>query len=166
MTAQIAENLLYEGDTVSMCTEPLAEYFFLSGNYPSFAANCTALWRGYVGSWEIKDHRLYLVGLEGTLEDGTDVSLATLFPDFPERVFAHWYSGTIRIPRGKQLKYVHSGYSSTFEQDLLLEIDQGVVVSTRTRHNGISDSENAPSSYGVGAMTVFPLRGKQVEETK
>jgi hypothetical protein len=166
MTAQIAESLVYNGETVSMCTEPLADYFLLNGNHPNFESNCTALWRGYIGSWEIKDLRLYLIGLEGALEDGTDVLLATLFPDFPERVFAHWYSGTIRIPQGKQLKYVHSGYSSIFEQDLLLEIDQGVVTSTRTRHNGISTSGNASSSYGVGAMTVFPLRGKRVEDTE
>lgn len=166
MTAQIAESLFYEGETVSMCTEPLGDYFLLSGSYPSFAANCTALWRGYIGSWEIRDQRLYLVGLEGMLEDGTDFSLITLFPDYPDRVFAHWYSGTIRIPQGKQLRYVHSGYRSAFEKDLFLEIDQGVVISTRTRHNGISDSENAPNSYGIGAMTVFPLRGKPVEDTK
>ncbi len=166
MTAQIAENLLYEGATVLMCTEPLADYFFLIGNLPAFESNCTALWRGYIGSWEIKDRRLYLVGLEGVLEDGTDVALGTLFPDFPERVFAHWYSGTIRIPQGKQLQYVHMGYSSTFERDLFLEVDQGIVTSTRIRHNGISDSENAPTSYGVGALTVFPRRRKRDEDAE
>ena len=166
MTAQIAEILLYEGKKLSMCTEPLKDYFLLSGNYPQFELNCTALWRGYIGSWEIRDQRLYLVGLEGILEDGTDFSLTTLFPDYPDRVFAHWYSGTIRIPQGKQLKYVHSGYRSTFEKDLLIEIDQGVVISTRIRHNGISELDNVPSGYGVGAMTVFPVRGKQVGDTK
>ncbi len=164
MTAQIAENLLYEGAKVSMCTEPLNDYFLLSGNYPRFDSNSSALWRGYIGSWEINERRLYLVELEGVLEDGTDVTLGTLFPDFPERVFAHWYSGTIRIPQGKQLRYVHMGYGSTFEQDLFLEIDQGIVTSTRIRNNGISNAENAPTSYGVGALTVFRRRRKQIED--
>jgi len=166
MTAQIAESLLFEGRTVSMCTEPLNDYFLLSGKHPLFESNSSAVWRGYIGSWEIKDLRLYLVGLEGVLEDGTDVTLGTLFTDFPERVFAHWYSGTIRIPQGKQLQYVHMGYSSTFERDLFLEVDQGIVTSTRIRHNGISDSENAPTSYGVGAMTVFPRRRKRDEDAE
>ena len=31
---------------------------------PHFQAPSTALWRGYVGSWEIVDDRLYLVELE------------------------------------------------------------------------------------------------------
>ena len=107
MTAQIAERLRYQGEDVAMCTNPLSDYFAMGGTNPRFESNCTALWRGYVGSWEIIDDRLYLIGLNGTLEDGTDASLATIFPGFPDRVFAHWYSGTIRLPQGKQLEYVH-----------------------------------------------------------
>jgi len=160
MTAQIAERLRYQGDEVAMCTNPLSDYFAMGGFDPHFESNSTALWRGYVGSWEIVDDRLYLIGLTGTLEDGTDASLATIFPDYPDRVFAHWYSGTIRIPQGKQLEYVHMGYGSTFERDLLLDVERGVVVATRVRHNGVADSDDAPEGYEVGAMTLFPRRGK------
>lgn len=103
MTAQIAEKLHYQGDNVRMCTNPLSDYFAMGGFNPRFESNCTALWRGYVGSWEIVNDRLYLIGLNGTLEGGAEASLATIFPDYPDRVFAHWYSGTIRIPQGKQL---------------------------------------------------------------
>ncbi len=156
MTAQIAETLLYQGESMAMCTEPLEKYFLLSCTFPKFVANCTALWRGYVGSWEIVNERLYLIGLEGMLEDGTNVLVATFFPDFPDRVFAHWFSGTIRIPHGKRLRYVHMGYASTFERDLFLELDRGVVVGSRISQNGVSESEDAPEGYGVGAMTVFP----------
>lgn len=143
-----------------MCTNPLSDYFAMGGTNPRFESNCTALWRGYVGSWEIVDDRLYLVELSGTLEGGADATLATIFPDFPDRVFAHWYSGSIRIPQGKQLEYVHMGYGSTFERDLFLDIERGVIVATRVRHNGTAESDNAPEGYGVGAMTVFPRSGK------
>jgi hypothetical protein len=160
MTAQIAERLHYLGEDVAMCTNPLDDYFAMRGVNSRFQSNCTALWRGYVGSWEIVDDRLYLVSLSGTIEGGADATLATIFPDFPDRVFAHWYSGTIRIPQGKQLEYVHMGYGSTFERDLLLDIERGLVVATRVRHNGTADSENAPEGYEVGAMTVFPRTSK------
>ena len=160
MTAQIAEKLHYQGEDVPMCTNPLSAYFAMGGFNPRFESNCTALWRGYVGRWEIVDGRLYLVELSGTLEDGTEASVATIFPDFPDRVFAHWYSGTIRIPQGKQLEYVHMGYGSTFERDLLLEVERGVVKDTRLRHNGTAESESAPEGYEVGAMTVFPRTTK------
>ncbi|WP_432721273.1 hypothetical protein R0381_002586 [Jeongeupia wiesaeckerbachi] len=143
MTAQFAEQLHYQGRDVAMHTPPLSDYFAMGGFSPSFDLSCTALWRGYIGRWEIVDSRLYLLELHGTLRDGTETSVATLFPDFPDRVFAHWYSGTIHIPRGKRLDYVHMGYDSTFEQDLFLDVERGVVKNTRARHNGTAESGSA-----------------------
>lgn len=160
MTAQVAERLRYQGDDVAMCTTPLSGYFAMGGINPRFESNCTALWRGYVGSWEIVGDRLYLIGLTRPLEDGTDPTLATIFPEFPDRVFAHWYSGTIRLPQSKQLEYVHMGYGSTFERDLFLDVERGVVVATRVHHNGVAESESAPDGYEIGAMTVFPPADK------
>jgi hypothetical protein len=160
MTAQFAERLHYEGEDLPMCTNPLNDYFAMGGVNPGFESNCTALWRGYVGSWEIVDKRLYLVGISGTLKDGSAATLSTIFPDFPNRVFAHWYSGTIRIPQGKQLEYVHMGYGSTYERDVLLAFQRGVVQTTQLRHNGQAESPTAPEGYEVGAMTVFPRTSK------
>ena len=159
MTAQIAERLLYQGMEHALCTNPLSDYFALGGTNPGFESSCTALWRGYVGTWEIIGERLYLTGLTGTLEDGMEASLETLFPGFPSRVFAHWYSGSLRIPQGRQLEYVHMGYGSTYERDLFLEIERGVVVATRLRNNGTA-ADDAPQGYGIGGMTVFPPASK------
>lgn len=161
MTAQIAERLLYQGQTLSMCSNPLDDYFAMGGMRPRFQWGCTALWRGYVGRWEILNDRLYLLGLHGTLEDGTPASLATVFPDFPERVFAHWYFGTLRIPQGRRLKYVHMGYGSTYERELLLEIERGVLLATYVRHNGTAESEGADGGYQTGGMTMFPTGRKE-----
>ena len=135
MTAQFSERLRYEGQDLSMYTNPLSDFFAMGGANPGFDANCTALWRGYVGSWENIQTRLYLTAISGTLKDGGQASLASVFPDFPDRVFAHWYSGEIRIPRGKRTKYVHQGYDSKFERDLLLDVEHGVVKATHIRHN-------------------------------
>jgi len=162
MTAQISEGLIYECQQLSMCTNPLGDYFAMGGDRPRFENNCTALWRGYVGTWEIVDGRLYLTELRGDLEGGGEASLATIFPDYPDRVFAHWYSGTIRIPQGKLLNYVHMGYGSTYERDLFLEIEKGVLKNTRVRQNGRAEGDGGSEGYGIGGMTVFP-RGKQAE---
>lgn len=161
MTAQFSERLHYNGEDLAMCTNPLSDYFAMGGFNPGFESNCTALWRGYIGSWEIVEDRLYLIGISGTLEGGFDASLTTMFPDFPDRVFAHWYSGTIRIPQGKQLEYVHMGYGSTYERDVLLDLERGIVTKSHLRHNGKSESETAPEGYEVGAMTVLqrPIKG-------
>ena len=40
-----------------------------------------------------------------------------------------WFSGEIRVPVGRMIQYVHMGYESTYESDLLIEIIDGLVVS-------------------------------------
>lgn len=159
MTAQIGECLLYEGRVLSMCDTPLGRYFGMGGVRPDFDTwRCTALWRGYVGTWEILNSRLYLIALSGTLQDGTEAYLATVFPDFPDRVFAHWCTAQLRVPQGKLLEYVHMGYGSTYEEDLLIHVVKGVVINTETRRNGTSARRDAPEGYGVGGWTVFPRK--------
>ena len=158
MTAQIGERLIYEGRKVSMCTEPLHVFFALGGRRPEFGFSSTALWRGYLGTWEIVGDRLYLIGLTGTLVDGTEATLETVFPGYPERVFAHWYSGTLRIPEGKLLEYVNASYASIYERDRFLKIEKGVLVGSYVRQNGKAKSDAGPEGYGVGAMTIFPRR--------
>jgi hypothetical protein len=156
MTAQIGEYLRYQGEGVSMCTEPLGDYFAMGGRKPEFQANCTALWRGYVGGWEIVAGRLYLVKLTGTLMDGSEACLETVFPGFPERVFAHWYTGTLRIPRGQRLHYRHQGYASVYERDEMLEFEQGVIRRTWVRKNREAEPDDSkPQGYAAGARTVF-----------
>ena len=143
MTAQISEILHYQGRKQRMCTEPLGDYFALAGIEPRFEVSCTALWRGYVGEWSVIEGRLYLIGITGTLAGDKPASLETFFPGFPDRVFAHWYSGQVRLPMGQQLEYVHGGYASTYEQDLLIDFDQGVVSQTTLRHNSLPAQPNA-----------------------
>lgn len=139
MTAQFGENLHYDGQEMSMCTHPLADYFALGGVNPGFGQDwpldCTALWRGYIGTWEIRGDRLYLIAINVMPGSRVNANLGTVFPGYPDRVFAHWYTGMLRIPQGKILKYVHMGHQSTFEHDLLIDVERGVVVSTRVREN-------------------------------
>ena len=163
MTAQIAEGLILNGEEVSLLTNPLNSYFALGGANPGFSSNSTALWRGYVGTWKIVNDRLYLIELQGTLEEGGSACLETVFPGFPARVFAHWYSGTLRIPRGKLVRYRHMGYGSKFERDELIAIRSGIVVSTKIIDNGDAPS-GAKEGYRVGAMTVFPRQAKNGNE--
>lgn len=42
-------------------------YFAMGGTNPRFESNCTALWRGYVGSWEIVDDRLLTTKSTGSV---------------------------------------------------------------------------------------------------
>jgi hypothetical protein len=138
MTAQSTESLLYKKENLQMCSTPLDVY--LLQNNIRFEAENTANWRGYQGSWEIKGseevgYRLYLISLTACLKYPKKVGLDYLFPEFPNGVFAHWFSGEIRCPRGDRLHYVHGGYASIYEEDLFLEFQEGVLKGTRVVKN-------------------------------
>lgn len=155
MTAQIGESLYFKGQEHSMCEEPLSQFFSLAEFHPKFQETCTALWRGYIGRWEITENRLYMMDIDATMEDGSEVTLETIFPGFPKRAFADWYNGTLRIPHGQLLRYEHMGYGSEFERDLLIEIKKGVVINTQVKTNGELEIKHGPDGYGVGAFTVL-----------
>ena len=157
MTAQMSETLIYKGEKLNLCTNPLEIYLSSVPPAVAFCSTCTALWRGYTGTWTIEGGRLYLVKLAGTVRRAEvieDVGLSHLFPDYPDGVFAHWYSGEIRCPMGEMLKYVHGGYGCSFEQDLFIEIKNGVVIHERVVSNG-EGSGKGGSGYVIGAMTTF-----------
>src|SRR5262245_15493283 len=115
VTAQIHELLLLNGEWTSMAfVPPLPE------GHPRIAVASeekqraapgilfsTACWRQYRGSWEIKDGRLSLIAVEGRFE---------LLGEGP--LFADWFSGVLRVPKGKVIAYVHMGFGSVFEEEV------------------------------------------------
>ena len=155
MTAQFSELLMLEGKQQALCSYPLASYFALGGESVAFRPSSTALSRGYIGTWEILDQRLYLIRLQGWLQDESPVSVETVFPGYPQRVFAHWFSGTLRLPQGQLLHYVHGGFGSCYEQDLLIDVTRGVVTAKRVRVNGFSDEASAREGYRIHGMTTY-----------
>jgi hypothetical protein len=172
MTAQFAEVLHYKGRKRSMCSLPLSLYFELAGEPPPFSESfLTSLWRGYVGTWRIQKNRLYLTGVEAKIR--SDPSLETIFPGFPERVFAHWYSGELRIPQGRMLQYVHAGFGSIYDADLFLRVEKGIVIGSRTHENRPSESsrrlaaDEGPTEFSLrkenlGAeLTVAEIEGAE-----
>jgi hypothetical protein len=146
MTAQASEELLYEGKAIRLCSEPLALY--LKQNEIRFEASSTACWRGYVGTWQILEaegaERLYLVGIEAYKDYETILTLPDLFPGF-DKVFAHWFTGELRCPQGKLLNYVHGGYASTYEYDLMMEFKQGVLVHKYAKQNTYPETKESLS---------------------
>lgn len=50
--------------------------------------------------------------------------LTSLKAGFKDRVFAHWYTGQLRIPDGEQIEYMHMGFGSQYERDILVTVRQ------------------------------------------
>jgi len=64
-------------------------------------------------------------------------------------LFASWYSGMLRVPQGKELNYVHGGFGSLSERDLIIAVESGVVIR-RWTVNYISAFEK--NAYSLFAM--------------
>lgn len=141
MTAQHREKLRYNGEIYHLAVEPL--YPYIKKKKIIFVPHTTACWRGYYGSWSIDDGKLYLTDLiayapkqpdeqtdpRRALFSSEKVGLEYLFPE-QDKVFAKWFSGELRIPYGKMLRYVHQGYASIYEKELFLKIKKGKLVSS------------------------------------
>lgn len=127
MTAQAGERLIFKGEETWMAAEPLNQ-FLQNRNDIKFKSPSTACWRGYYGQWEIKEGKLYLIGLKAYIEGYKEVGLNYLFPG-NDVVFANWFSGKIRIPQGELLDYVHMGYASLYEKDMILVFEGGVLIN-------------------------------------
>lgn len=134
-TAQMPDYLTYKGKRQPILTNPLEDYF---NKYPEARPKsntmCSALWRGFIGYWEIKkDNKLYLVGLgEGC--DNKSYPVGAIFVG-KNQVFADWYSGLILIPQGEMIRYVHMGYESQYESYLMLRIEKGIFIGEEKFNN-------------------------------
>jgi hypothetical protein len=136
MTAQVPESLDFDGEKLAMTATPLGLVAGKLHKKIKLSQTCTALWRGYVGSWELTDKKLYLTHISADLvEENRRVRLDDFFPGYPDRVFAHWVNQTLSVPRGKELKYVHMGFGSIYEYTLYLKIRRGHLVETWVEDN-------------------------------
>jgi hypothetical protein len=133
MTAQASDAIRIGGRELALYSLPLDNWFALAGTAPPFSGRSSDLWRGYIATWEVTGDRLYLVEVNGSLPDGRESTLGDLFPGFPERVFAHWYSGTLRIPQGEEMTYFHGGFGYIHESMLCIDVREGVVVGRSLR---------------------------------
>ena len=157
MTAQIPEKLIHISAELTLCTEPLRHFPGIEPVEPPYLYPSTALRRGYIGTWAIESDRLYLKSLQRWKHVSGNtaiVGIEDLFPGFPDGIFAHWYTGQLRCPRGALLKYVHGEYFSTYEENLFIEVQRGVVMCEHIVRNGTAPL-GADSGYRINGMTTF-----------
>ncbi len=152
-TPQINDVIFYQGEKNELVTHwaypsPLEIYFRDESEESPFSASSTANYRGHVADWEIKDNKLYLVGIKRSdqafSDKNTDAELEKLSKqvmteiftneiDTDNRVFASWYSGNLEIFNKRILKEYRSPYEKKTYKILeptevsLVQVKNGVV---------------------------------------
>ncbi len=139
-TGQTADKIVYKGVERDLFTNPLESFYATDPERrPNFMiaplTSSTGNWRGYIATWEISEGKLFLTKLDSWIcnnnvkESCEPARLSDLFPKemIGEKVPADWFTGDLRVPDGKQLLYVHQGYGSIFERDLVFKVKSGIV---------------------------------------
>lgn len=139
-TAQIPDKIIIEGKEYKLHSNPLEEFFEkYPEKRPRGGIGSTALWRGYVATFEVKNDELYLkdIAVQERDKEAKD-SFKTIWRSvksevFPEKdeVKIDWITGILVIPYGKIKNYVHMGYGSSYSKYILLEIEKGSVNEVR-----------------------------------
>ena len=133
ITAQYPDKLIYNGTEYDLNSNPLEPYFDKNpDNRPEMIS--TALWRGYVGHFEIIENELYLTDMTiplGSYEDKDGekkvrwVSIYRRYFPMQKKVKIDWFTGILILPNGELVEYVHQGYGSLYSEYYLLEIENG-----------------------------------------
>lgn len=139
MTAQTPERIILDGRPRALYSAPL--YRLLASRRmtlidPELGYN-TGCYRRYLGTWEIRDGRLFLLHLNLYVSDEQPLPAearwrllrAVPCSDFP--IEAHWFNGRLRISIGRRLVYSHHGWSSWFERERVITLRGGMVVRDR-----------------------------------
>ncbi len=52
-------------------------------------------------------------------------------------IHAHWFTGKLRLPEGRMLRYSHHGWSSVHERERVITVRQGLVTRERLVARGL-----------------------------
>ena len=132
MTAQMCDKINVENQEYLLYSEPLESFWNEFKPKPDFEPPHTACWRGYITSWKVEDSKLFLTGIE---TENENLELEKVFPGKNTPLFADWFSGELRVPKGEMTQYIHMGYESKYESDLFLIVDNGLVINEHLINN-------------------------------
>ena len=142
-TEQMPDKIIYKDKPLYLYSNPLDMYLDKAEaqiERDIFRASCTACWRGYFATWEMKkDGYLYLVKLgDGSCTEKTrkEIPISKVFPKQKKLpVKATWFSGTLRIAEGELLWYRSAMYGQCYEKETFLTIEEGKLKAENTITN-------------------------------
>ena len=125
MTTQVKERIIIDGEKhplLNALSLPEDDTKIKQKEGPTYTRS--SCWRGYVGTWEIKDDKLYLIDFSSGKYD--------VLVNLP--ILADWISGTAKVATG-EVKASSSWDIETYETETHLTFENGLVVKTENIKN-------------------------------
>ena len=125
MTTQVKERIIIDGEKYPLLNAlSLPEDDTKIKQKEGATYTRSSCWRGYVGIWEIKDNKLYLIDFSSGKYD--------VLVNLP--ILADWISGTAKVATG-EVKASSSWDIETYETETHLTFENGIVVKTENIKN-------------------------------
>jgi len=125
MTTQVKERIIIDGEKYPLLNAlSLPEDDTKIKQKEGPISTRSSCWRGYVGIWEIKDDKLYLIDFSSGKYD--------VLVNLP--ILADWISGTAKVATG-EVKASSSWDIETYETETHLTFENGLVVKTENIKN-------------------------------
>ena len=136
MSYQFREQITINGQHYETESEPLKVYEEeINKRFKGKNTN-TALWRGYVATQDSDVGRLFLTSIKGANDSSgnvlKEVSYISIF-DTTDRIFAHWFSGEIMIPKGAVIMFYF--YENIFQTNSYYIFKHGILVEHYDKDN-------------------------------
>lgn len=183
-TGQDGDVIYINGERLELLGKPICLdstlYHTLKDELPSNRHNVTSNWDGFTAYWSIINDKLYLDSVRCEAYDpkakavtGESIPSMTLYRIFNKysagnRIAASWVSGKIRVAKGKVIYYQHMGYERNYEEETILDIDQGKVIGKKEYHNFVNDgfAFDKLEQYGAQEMLhkILPLHIERYPE--
>ncbi len=166
---------MYNGKERELFSNPLEDYYTGGQKRPDYLVapltTSSGNWRGYVATWLITDGKLYLTKIDSWICTGetkkscSRVTLSSIFGKKVKkgRVLADWFTGELRIPDGKELQYVHMGYGSTYERDIIFTAKLGDVTGPYVIDN---TTKELPSELEAARRELEKLKAAEERKMK
>jgi hypothetical protein len=125
MTTQVDEHILIDGKEYPLINVPsLPEDSSIIQHKKGLISKWSNCWRGFQGTWEIKDDKLYLIEFSSD-----SYELLCKLP-----ILADWIKGEIKVATG-DIKETTSWAIETYETEMHLTIENGLLVKTKNIKN-------------------------------
>ena len=125
MTTQVKERIIIDGEKYPLLNAlslPEDDTKIKQKEVSTYTRS--SCWRGYVGTWEIKDDKLYLIDFSSGKYD--------VLVNLP--ILADWISGTAKVATG-EVKASSSWDIETYETETHLTFESGLIVKTENIKN-------------------------------
>lgn len=163
-TGQMGEVIIIGQDTLGLLSCPIEVDAGLSrkvSDCTDALACSTACWRGYIGWWRLENGTLYLEKIVAESRDslGREILIDTkdIFDAYKQdgKIVASWFSGELRVVKGKCISYEHAGFWRDYEEEWIYRVEQGKVISRQTYHNVLREAAVPSGEFIMWVADLF-----------